>query len=116
MFALFAWANFEIGDALVIDLSGQEELKRVIPDRSAVRKFDEGQTVVKDLESSFLPFPGQHMTEHEDRLPLTLRAEVSQGVLCIRGAGKLAGGAGSEDWRWHNGRSHELIEDHVSHE
>jgi hypothetical protein len=28
-------------------------------------------------------------------------------VLGVRGAGKLAGGAGSEDWRWHNGRSRE---------
>ena len=77
MFALFAWANFEIGDALVIDLSGQEELKRVISDCSAIGKFDEGQTVVKDLEGSFLPFPGQDMAEDEHRLPLALRSEVS---------------------------------------
>ena len=77
MFALFAWANFEIGDTLVIDISGQEQLKRVIPDRSTVGKFDEGQTVVKDLEGSFLPFPGQQMAEDEHRLTLALRAEVS---------------------------------------
>lgn len=76
MFALFAWANFEIGDSLVIDVSRQEQLKRVIPDHSTVGKFDEGQTVVKDLEDSFLPFPGQDMAEDEDRLPLALRAEV----------------------------------------
>jgi len=77
LFALFAWANFEIGDALVIDVSGQEQLQRVIPDRPAVGKFDEGQTVVKDLEGSFLPFPGQDMAEDVHRLSLALRAEVS---------------------------------------
>jgi len=42
MFALLAGTNFEVGDALVIDVSGQEQLQRVIPDYSTVRKFDEG--------------------------------------------------------------------------
>jgi len=36
-------------------------------------------------------------------------------MLRIRGTGKLATGAGSEDWRWHNGRSRGYDEIHVSH-
>ena len=77
MFALLAGTNFEVGNALVIDVSGQEQLQRVIPDYSTVRKFDEGQTIVKDLKSCFLPVPGQDMAKDEHRLPLALRPEVS---------------------------------------
>jgi len=77
MFALLAGTNFEVGDALVIDVSGQEQLQRVKSDYSAVRKFDEGETIVKDLKGSLLPFPGQDMAEDEHRLPLALHSEVS---------------------------------------
>ena len=77
MFALPAWTNFEESGSLVINVCGEEQLQRVIPDRAAVGKFDDGQTVVKDLERSFLPFSGQDMSEDQHRLPLTLCAEVS---------------------------------------
>lgn len=77
MFALPAWANFEVGSSLVVDVRGQEQFERVIPDRAAVGEFDDGQTVVKDLEGSFLPFSSQDMPEDEHRLSLTFRAEVS---------------------------------------
>ena len=77
LFALPAGANFEVGSSLIVDMGGQEQLQRVISDRAAVEEFDDGQTVVKDLEGSFLPFSGQYMSENEYRLSLTLRAEVS---------------------------------------
>ena len=115
LFALPAWANFEVGDSLIVDIRGQEQLQRVIPDRAAIGKFDDGQTVVKDLERSFLPFSGQDMPEDQHRLPLTLRAEVSQGMLGVRGARELACGAGSEDWCRHHVRSRGGDESPVSH-
>ena len=77
MFALPARANFEVGGSLVVDVGGQEQFERVISDRAAVGEFDDGQTVVKDLEGSFLSFSRQDMPEDQHRLPLTLRAEVS---------------------------------------
>ena len=77
LFALPAGANFEVGGSLIVDVSGQEQLQRVISDRATVGEFDDGQAVVKDLEGSFLPFSGQYMSENEYRLSLTLRAEVS---------------------------------------
>ena len=70
---------------------GKSNSRGVIPDRGAVRKFDDGQTFVKDFEGTFLPFAGQDMPENTHRLSLTLCAEVSQGVLGIRGARKLTG-------------------------
>ena len=77
MFALSAWANFEVGGSLVVDMGRQEQFERVIPDRAAVGKFDDGQTVVKDFKVPFLPFSGQDMPEDEHRLPLTFRTEVT---------------------------------------
>jgi hypothetical protein len=77
LFALPAGANFEVGGSLVVDVGGQKQLQRVISNRAAVGEFDDGQTVVKDLEGSFLPFSGQYMPEDEHRLSLTLRTEVS---------------------------------------
>ena len=77
MFALPAWANFEVDGSLVIDVGGQEQFERVISDRAAVGEFDDGQTLVKDFKVPFLPFSGQDMPEDQHRLPLTLRAEVS---------------------------------------
>jgi len=107
LFAQLAGPNFEVGGSLVIDVGRQEQFEWIVSDRAAVWKFDDGQAVIKDFECSFLPFSSQDMPEDEHRLSLALRAEVSQGVLCVRGAGKLAGRAGSEDWRWHNGRLQE---------
>ena len=77
LFALPAGANFEVGRSLVVDVGRQDQLPRVISDRAAVREFDDGQAVVKDLKGSFLPFSGQYMPENEHRLSLALRAEVS---------------------------------------
>lgn len=77
LFALSARSNFEVGGSLVVDVGRQEQLPRVIPDRTAVGEFDDGQAVVKDLEGSFLPLSGQYMPENEHRLSLALRAEVS---------------------------------------
>ena len=77
LFALSAGANFEVGGSLVVDVGGQEQFERVIPDHTAVGEFDDGQAVVKDLEGAFLRFSGQYMPEDEHRLPLTLCAEVS---------------------------------------
>ena len=77
LFALSAGSNFEVGGSLVVDVGGQEQFERVIPDHTAVGEFDDGQTVVKGLEDTFLRFSGQYMPEDEHRLPLTLRAEVS---------------------------------------
>ena len=77
MFTLPAWPNFEVRDSLVINMGGQEQLERVIPNHAAVVEFDDGQSVIKDLEGSFLSFSGQDMSENEDRLSLTFRAKVS---------------------------------------
>ena len=77
MFALPTRANFEVGDSLVVDVGGQEQFERVIPDRAAVREFDDGQAIVKDFKVPFLPFSGQDMPEDKYRLSLTLRAEIS---------------------------------------
>ena len=77
LFALPAWANFEVGGSLVIDVRGQEQLQRVITDRAAVGKFNDGQAIVKDFKVPFLPFSGQDMPEDQYRLSLTLRAEIS---------------------------------------
>ena len=77
LFALQAGTNLKIGDSLLIDVSWQEQLPRVISDRAAVGEFDESQAVVKDLEGAFLPFSGQYMPENEHGLSLALRAEVS---------------------------------------
>ena len=77
MFTLPAWPNFEVRDSLVINMGGQEQLERVIPNYAAVVEFDDGQSVIKDLEGSFLSFSGQDMSENEDRLSLTFRAKVS---------------------------------------
>jgi hypothetical protein len=77
LFALPTGANLEIGDSLLVDVGWQEQLSRVISDHAAIGEFDDSQTVVKDLEGSFLPFSGQHMPENKDGLSLALRAEVS---------------------------------------
>ena len=77
MFALPAGANFEVGRSLIVDVGRQDQLPRVISDRAAIREFDDGQAVVKDLKGSFLPFSGQYMPENQHRLSLALRAEVS---------------------------------------
>ena len=105
LLALPAGANFKVGGSLVIDVGGQEQLQGVISDRNAIGEFDDSQTIVKDFKVPFLPFSGQDMPEDEHRLSLTFRTEVSQGVLCVRRAGKLSTGAGSKDRRRHNGRS-----------
>jgi len=72
-----ARANFKVGDSLVINVRGQEQFKWVISDRAAVRKFDDGEAVIKGLKSSFLPLSSQDMPEDQHRLPLTLCTEVS---------------------------------------
>jgi len=77
LLALSAGSNFEVGDALVVDVGGQEQFQRVIADCAAVREFDDSQTVVKDLEGSFLSFSGQEVPEDKHRLSFTRRAEVS---------------------------------------
>ena len=77
LFALPTGANFEVGSSLVVDMGGQEQLQRIISDRAAVGEFHDGQAVIKNFESSFLPFSGQYMPEYEHRLSLALRAEVS---------------------------------------
>lgn len=77
MFALPTGANFEVGDSLIINVRGQEQFERVISDRAAVREFDDGQAVIKDLESSFLSLSGQDMPEDQHRLSLTLCTEIS---------------------------------------
>ena len=77
MFALPAWTNFEVGGSLVINMGGQEQFERVIPNHAAIVEFDDGQSVIKDLEGSFLPFSGQDMSENEYRLSLPFRAKVS---------------------------------------
>lgn len=77
MFALPAGTNFKVRDALIIDLGRQEQFPRVIADRAAVGEFDNGQSIVKDFEASFLAFPRQDMPDDEHRLSLALGAEVS---------------------------------------
>ena len=77
LLALPAGANLEIGDSLLIDLGWQAQFPRVISNYAAVGEFDDSQTVVKDLESSFLPFSRQDMPENKHGLPLALRTEVS---------------------------------------
>lgn len=77
MFALPAWANFEVGGSLVINMGRQEQFERVIPNHAAVVEFDDGQSVIKDFECTFLPFSGQDMSQNEYRLSLTFRAKVS---------------------------------------
>lgn len=77
MFALPAWANFEVGGSLVINMGRQEQFERVIPNHAAVVEFDDGQSVIKDFEGTFLPFSGQDMSQNEYRLSLTFRAKVS---------------------------------------
>lgn len=72
-----ARANFKVGDSLIINVRGQEQFKWVISDRAAVRKFDNGEAVIKDLENSFLPLSGQDVPENQHWLPLTLCTEVS---------------------------------------
>ena len=71
------WANLEVGGSLVINMGGQEQFERVIPNHAAVMEFDDGQPVIKDLEGTFLPFSGQDVSENEYRLSLTFRAKVS---------------------------------------
>ena len=83
-------------------MSGQEQFERFIPDHAAVGEFDDGQSVIKELEGSFLAFSGQYMPENEYRLALTFCAQVSQGMLGGRSARKLTGGAGSEYWCCHH--------------
>lgn len=77
MFTLLAWPNFEVGDSLVINMGGQKQFQRVVSDHAAVVEFDDGQSVIKDLEGSFLTFSGQYMPENKYRLSLSFRAEVS---------------------------------------
>ena len=77
LFALSAWANFEVDGSLVVNVGGQEQFERVIPDRTAIGEFDDGQAIVKDFKVPFLPFSGQDMPEDKYRLSLTFRTEVT---------------------------------------
>lgn len=93
-FTGLARADFKVGDAFFIDLSGKQEFNRIIAHGSTVAELDEGNPVIEDFKSGFLPFAIEPMTENEDRLAFAFRAEIFEGVLSRRGAGILARRAG----------------------
>ena len=76
LFALPTGANFKVGGSLIVNMGRQKQFERVIPDHAAVGEFHDGQSVVEDLEDSFLSFSRQDMSENEYRLSLTFRAKV----------------------------------------
>ena len=113
LFAVPALADFEIGNALRIDVRGKQQLERVIADGQAVGKLDDRKTIVENLKGGFLPSPFEEMAHDENRLSFPLGAEVTQRVLRGGGAGKLAAGAGS--YRRHRNRSNEVIMNSMYH-
>jgi hypothetical protein len=92
-------ADFKVGDTFLIDLGGKQELDWIIANRLAVAKLDEGDPVIEDLEGRFLSFAIEQMAEDKNRLTSAFRAEISEGMLRRRGAGKSTRRACS--YRWH---------------
>lgn len=77
MLTFSARTDLKVRGAIRIDIGGKEEFVGVIPNRHPVDEFHDCQTVIENLEGSFLSFPLEDMTHHEHRLALPLRAKVA---------------------------------------
>lgn len=80
-----AAADFKIGDALVINLGGEQELDRIVADSPAVIEFDESNPIVEYFKRSLLPFAMEQVAKDEHRLTPAFGAEIFQRML--RGSG-----------------------------
>ena len=91
MLALLAGPDFEIGDALFVDLGREQQFEWIVTQPDVVLESNNGQAVVEDLESGFRALSLQAMSDDKHRLPLALSAQIFQGALRRGGAGELAG-------------------------
>ena len=77
LFTVPAFADFEIGNALRVNVCGKKQLERVIADSQAVGKLDDSKSIVEHFKSGFLASPLEEMTHDENRLPFPLGTEVA---------------------------------------
>lgn len=90
-----AATDLKVGNPLVIDFGRKEELTRIIPYQRFITELHDSEAVVEGLKGSFLTFATQHMSLDKYRLPPAFDTKVFEGSLRGHGAGKLAGGTGS---------------------
>jgi hypothetical protein len=90
--------DFKVGDAFCIDVGRKQELDRIVAHGSAIAEFDEGDPVIEDLKSRFLPFAIEHMAEDKDRLAFAFRAEIFQSMRGRRRTGVFTVRACSYQW------------------
>lgn len=66
---------------MLIDFGRQQKLAGIVSHQPSVSELHDGKAVIKGLECAFLSFTSQHMTKHEDRLPLPFDPEVLERAL-----------------------------------
>jgi hypothetical protein len=92
---------------LRVDVRGKKQFERVVADRQAVGKLDDGKAIIEHLKRGFLPTPFKEMAHDENRLSFPLGAEITQRALRGSGAGKFA--AGARSYRRHCDQSNEVM-------